>query len=40
MRADDFSGTAAIPAAIGGGTITESGRLTNNAIRAGLNYHF
>lgn len=40
MQADGFSGSAAIPAALGGGTFTASGRLTNNVVRVGLNYHF
>jgi len=40
MRADDFSGSATVPAALGGGTVNESGTLTNNVIRVGLNYHF
>ena len=40
MQADNVTGTAAIPALIGGGTITSTGRITNNVARVGLNYHF
>jgi outer membrane immunogenic protein len=39
MRADNVTGTAALPAPFGG-TITSNARIENNVIRAGLNYHF
>jgi outer membrane immunogenic protein len=40
MQADSVTGTSAIPAAIGGGTFTTTGRMTNNVVRLGANYHF
>lgn len=40
MRATGVSGSAAIPALLGGGTFTQTGTLTNNVVRVGLNYHF
>ncbi len=39
MRADNVTGTAAIPAPIGG-TITSNARIENNVVRMGVNYHF
>lgn len=40
MRADNVTGTAAIPAGLGGGTLTSSARIENNVVRVGVNYHF
>ena len=40
MRADGVSSTNAITPLLGGGTVTGSGRLTNNVVRLGANYHF
>ena len=40
MQANNVTTIAAIPAALGGGTVTSTGRLTNNVVRLGLNYHF
>jgi outer membrane immunogenic protein len=40
MQANNVATTAAIPAALGGGTVTSGGRLTNNVARLGLNFHF
>jgi outer membrane immunogenic protein len=39
MRADNVTGTAALPAPFLG-TITSNTRIENNVVRAGLNYHF
>lgn len=40
MRADDVSISATIPANLGGGTVSSSGRVSNNVVRVGFNYHF
>jgi outer membrane immunogenic protein len=40
MRADNTTGSAVIPAVMGGGIYTASGRVTNNVVRLGVNYHF
>jgi outer membrane immunogenic protein len=40
MRADNVTGTAAIPAGLGGGTLTSSSRVENSVVRVGVNYHF
>ena len=39
MRADNVTGSAVIPAPIGG-TITSNSRIENSVVRVGLNYHF
>jgi outer membrane immunogenic protein len=40
MRAEDVTSSTNIPAALGGGTLTTTGTISNNVLRAGLNYHF
>ena len=40
MKASDTAVSVAIPAVLGGGTATETASITNNVIRAGVNYHF
>ena len=40
MQANNVSTFAAIPAVLGGGTVTGTGRISNSVARLGLNYHF
>lgn len=40
MSAGSTNVSLAIPAVLGGGTVTETGKITNSVIRAGINYHF
>lgn len=40
IRTSNLTGTGAIPAFFGGGTVTEAVTFNNSIVRVGLNYHF
>ena len=40
MSANNSNSIVAIPAVLGGGNVGVSGKVTDNVIRVGLNYHF
>jgi outer membrane immunogenic protein len=37
---DNITASAAVPAIVGGGTVTETARLRDNIVRVGVNYRF
>jgi outer membrane immunogenic protein len=40
LQNDNSNSSVAIPASLGGGTLTDTVKASNNVVRFGLNYHF